>query len=93
MYVMVVYGNLLLYAYFLNFFLSKHELSQVLRLRDEAATRAFLSWVGAFFSANKGRAQLGNQLQTALPLSMMYASDGFCLNLCAVMLMLAKPFG
>ena len=66
---------------------------QILRLRDEAATRALLGWVGAFFAANKGRAQLGNQLQTALPLSMLYASDGLCLNLSAIMLMMAKPFG
>jgi len=65
---------------------------RILRLRDSGATASLLGWIGAFYSANKGRSKLGNQLQTALPLNFLYASDGLCVNLSAVLLMMTKPF-
>jgi len=62
----------------------------ILRLGGLAKEK-LLCWLANCLHANRGRAKLMAHL-SPLMFSNMYASDGFFLNLCAVLLRLAKPF-
>lgn len=50
-----------------------------------------LKWLGTCLEANSGRAKLWNSQVPEDPLS-THASDGFCINLETVLLLLCKPF-
>ncbi|XP_013398421.1 ubiquitin conjugation factor E4 A [Lingula anatina] len=63
----------------------------LLKLSEELKHRT-LEWLGNCLTANQGRAKLwSNHLPPEL-LNRMYCSDGFFINLCAVLLRLCKPF-
>ncbi|XP_056018090.1 ubiquitin conjugation factor E4 A-like isoform X2 [Ostrea edulis] len=50
-----------------------------------------LQWLGKCIYANLGRTKIWSSQMPQL-FTQMYASDGFCLNLCSIMLRLCKPF-
>nr|XP_022317607.1 ubiquitin conjugation factor E4 A-like [Crassostrea virginica] len=50
-----------------------------------------LQWLGKCINANLGRTKIWSSQMPQL-FTQMYASEGFCLNLCSIMLRLCKPF-
>lgn len=50
-----------------------------------------LQWLGKCIYANLGRTKIWSSQMPQL-FTQMYASEGFCLNLCSIMLRLCKPF-
>ncbi|XP_061168185.1 ubiquitin conjugation factor E4 A-like [Saccostrea echinata] len=50
-----------------------------------------LQWLGKCIHANLGRTKIWSSQMPQL-FTQMYASEGFCLNLCSIMLRLCKPF-